>query len=82
MTPAQSSSRPVVRANTFLLPPHHDAPRRRPSYPSQRQLALEKELLDKYHEEARKASEEFEKYRKEVEERNKANCCTEGCVVT
>lgn len=82
MTPTQAAPRPILKHNNFLAPPNHDTPRPYASYPSQRQLALEKELLDKYHEETRKASEEFEKFRKEVEERNRATYCTDGCVVS
>lgn len=36
----------------------------------------------KFHMQAAKAAREFSKFHKEVEERNKSNCCSEGCVVS
>lgn len=80
MTPTQSSSRPPIKSNTLLSPPHHDTPRSgRLAF---QQKNKEQEVLMRYRLEAAKAAREFSKFHKEVEERNKATCCTEGCVVS
>lgn len=87
MTPTQSSTRPTLKVNTLTIPSHQRVTRVHRDTPrtngvSARQLALEQLELKKFHEQCRKAAAEYEKFRKEAEERNKETCCTKECVVS